>query len=214
MSLPSKALDDITSTFTADRKFFDCLMQRPCGEAFVEMCVWFLWMHEYLHDIQNSLHEGGKSHGSNYQMWVVAMIGGTAQSIGMLLYLLARGVVQEAAAAGRRALEYLGMACHLVRDPTAAQFLSDDEIGSREFKKAFIRGRDRNEAERLKQEGIGFRFAAMSRENAKTATQLYEIFSRFNVHGGTLSSLQQTRVRFKIDRSNGSRKTCLYSSPS
>jgi hypothetical protein len=34
-----------------------------------------------------------------------------------------------------------------------------------------------------------YRFAAMSRETAKSATQLYEMFSRFNVHGGTMSSL-------------------------
>jgi hypothetical protein len=65
---PSQALDNLTNTFTADRKFFDALMAQPSGEAFVEMCVWFLWLHEYLHDIQNSLHEGGKSHGADYQV--------------------------------------------------------------------------------------------------------------------------------------------------
>ena len=67
---PSQALDNLTNTFTADRKFFDALMAQSCGEAFVEMCVWFLWLHEYLHDIQSSLHEGGKSHGALYQAWV------------------------------------------------------------------------------------------------------------------------------------------------
>jgi hypothetical protein len=184
---PSQALDNLTNTFTADRKFFDALMAQPCGEAFVEMCVWFLWLHEYLHDIQSSLHEGGKSHGALYQAWVLSMIGGAAQSIGMLMYLVTRGVVQEAAASGRRALEYLGMACHLVRDPARAKFLEDAE--SPGFTKAFIRGPDRQEAERLKHDGIRYRFAAMNKGIAQSATQLYEIFSRFNVHGGTMSSL-------------------------
>ena len=184
---PSQALDNLTNTFTADRKFFDALMAEPCGEAFVEMCVWFLWLHEYLHDIQRSLHEGGESHGALYQAWVVSMIGGAAQSVGMLMYLVTRGVVQEAAASGRRALEYLGMACHLVRDPARAKFLEEAE--SPGFTKAFIRCPDRQEAARLKHDGIRYRFAAMNKEIAQSATQLYEIFSRFNVHGGTMSSL-------------------------
>jgi len=183
----SRALDNLTNTFTADRKFFDALMAQPCGEAFVEMCVWFLWLHEYLHDIQSSLHDGGESHGAHYQVWVVSMIGGAAQSIGMLMYLITRGVVHEAAASGRRALEYLGMACHLVRDPARAKFLQGAESSG--FTKAFIRGPDRQEAERLKQNGIRYRFAGMTEGIAQSATQLYEIFSRFNVHGGTMSSL-------------------------
>jgi len=187
MAEPSQALDNLTNTFTADRKFFDALMTQPCGEAFVEMCVWFLWLHEYLHDIQSSLHESGKTHGPHYQVWVVSMIGGAAQSIGMLMYLVARGVVHEGAGSGRRALEYLGMACHLVRDPALAKFLQDAESAG--FTKAFIRGPDRQEAERLKQNGIRYRFAGMNEATAQSATQLYEIFSRFNVHGGTMSSL-------------------------
>ena len=79
------------------------------------------------------------------------------------------------------------MACHLVRDPARAKFLEDAE--SPGFTKAFIRGPDRQEAERLKHDGIRYRFAAMNKGIAQSATQLYEIFSRFNVHGGTMSSL-------------------------
>jgi hypothetical protein len=187
MNQPSDALDNLTNTFTADRKFFDLLMKEPCGEAFVEMCVWFLWLHEYLHDIQTSLHDGGKAHGPHYQAWVVSMVAGAAQSLGMLMYLVARGIVHEAAASGRRALEYLGVACFLVRDPTKAQFLIDTE--SPDFTKAFVRGPNRQEAERLKKEGIRYRFAGMNKEIAKSVTKLYEIFSHFNVHGGTLSPL-------------------------
>jgi hypothetical protein len=189
MNQPSQALDNLTNTFTADREFFDALMAQPCGEAFLEMCVWYLWLHVYLHDIQNSLHDGGKSRGSTYQTWVVSMIGGAAQSIGMLMYLVARGVVQEAGASGRRGLEYLGMASHLVRDPGKARFLDQDETNSHEFAKAFIRGADQKEAEKLKREGIRYRFAGMNSETAKVATRLYQIFSQYNVHGGTISAL-------------------------
>jgi hypothetical protein len=48
---------------------------------------------------------------------------------------------------------------------------------------------DPGEAKRLRQDGIRYRFAGMTNDIAKTATSLYEIFSRFNVHGGTMSSL-------------------------
>lgn len=189
MNQPSQALDKLTNTFTADRAFFDDLMTDPCGEAFVEMCVWYIWLHEYLHDIQDSLRDAGKSHGSDYRVWVISMIGGAAQGIGMLMYLLARGIVHEAAASGRRALEYLGMASHLVRDPTKARFLCKEEMKSPAFKNAFVRGMDRDEARKLKQTGIAYRFAGMSTGMAKAATQLYDLFSRFNVHGGTMSAL-------------------------
>ncbi|WP_263352091.1 hypothetical protein [Acidicapsa acidisoli] len=189
MSSPSHALDAFTNTFTSDRKLFDSLMEQTCREDFVEMCVWYIWLQEYLHDIQNSLHDGGKSYGPNYQAWVVSMIGGAAQSIGMLMYLLTRGVVHEAAASGRRALEHLAMASHLVRDPAKGRFLNRDEVESLEFKKAFIIGADPRESKRLKDNGIKYRFAAMSGNIGKSSTQLYEIFSRFNIHGGTLSSL-------------------------
>jgi hypothetical protein len=220
MNQPSETLDKLTKTFTADRKFFDVLMAQPTGEMFVEMCVWYIWLHDYLDDIQHSLDEGGKAYGSNYQLWVVCMIGGAAQSIGMLMYLLARGVVHEAAASGRRALEYLGMAGHLLRDPTKAQFLSNDETESPEFTKAFIRGQDRREAERLKQDGIRYRFAGLSCGVAKSATQLYEIFIRFNVHGGTMSSLKgialvpsENSCSFHNRSVEEIRKTCPCSSP-
>jgi hypothetical protein len=43
------------------------------------------------------------------------------------MYLVARGVINEGAAAGRRALEYLGMAAHLLHDPSKAQYLKGDE---------------------------------------------------------------------------------------
>ncbi len=187
MNRPSDALDKITNTFTADRTFFDAMMAQPSGEAFLGMCVWYIWLQEYLHDIQQSLHDGLKAHGSEYQIWVVSMIGGTAQSIGMLMYLLSRGVAHEAAASARRALEYLGMACHLVRDPDKARFLGEGEE-SKEFKTAFIQGHPR-EVKRLKPEGIRYRFAGMTTGMGKTATELYRIFSRFNVHGGTMCSL-------------------------
>ncbi len=187
MKTPSVLLDHLTRTFTADQQFFDEMMAQPAGGRFVEMCIWYLWLHDYLHDIQDSLTEAAKAHSKEYQVWVVSMAAGAAQSIGMLMYLLCRGVVHEASAAGRRALEYLGMMSHLVRDPSKARFLVNPE--SQDFERAFIRGQDRNAAQRLKAEGIRYRFSGMSAGNAKAATGLYAVFSRFNVHGGTISSL-------------------------
>jgi hypothetical protein len=47
MNHQSEALDKLTRTFAADRQFFDDLMAQPCGEAFVEMCVWYTWLQDY-----------------------------------------------------------------------------------------------------------------------------------------------------------------------
>jgi hypothetical protein len=40
------------------------------------------------------------------------------------MYLSARGIIHEAASAGRRALQFLGIASLLVADPAKAEFLS------------------------------------------------------------------------------------------
>lgn len=194
MNQPSAALDTLTRTFSADLKFFDALMTGPAADIFVEMCVWDVWLNDYLLDIQNSLHDGAAGHGGEYQLWIVSMLAGVAQPSGMLMYLLARGIVIEAAASGRRALEYLGMLSHLVRCPEKAQYLRGKDAESAEFTTAFIRGQNRREAEQLKADGIRYRFAAMQRGMAQTASTLYNMFSRFNVHGGTMSSLISVSV--------------------
>ncbi|HEY1939969.1 MAG TPA: hypothetical protein VGJ33_18725 [Candidatus Angelobacter sp.] len=60
----------------------------------------------------------------------------------------------------------------------------------------------------------------MSRKNGKSATRLYEIFSQYKVHGGTISSLAgmalapaQIRVLSTIDQSTRLLGTCRCSSP-
>jgi hypothetical protein len=124
MSHPSAQFESVTHTFSADAKFFDALMAHPSSEAFAEMSVWYTWLQKYLNDIQESLAEAGEPHGETYKIWVVSMLGGMAQALSMVMYLSARGIIHEAAAAGRRALEFLGVASHLVADPAKAKFLS------------------------------------------------------------------------------------------
>jgi hypothetical protein len=182
MSRPSAQFESVTHTFSADAKFFDALMAHPSSEAFAEMSVWYTWLQKYLNDIQESLAEAGEPHGETYKIWVVSMLGGMAQALSMVMYLSARGIIHEAAAAGRRALEFLGIASHLVADPAKAEFLSHGDEESKLFRKAFLSGSLR-EQEELKGSGIKFRFAAMEPKTAKACTTLWGIFSRCNVHG-------------------------------
>jgi hypothetical protein len=79
-------------------------------------------------------------------------------------------------------LEFLGVASHLVADPAKAKFLSLGDEESKLFRKAFLSGSPR-EQEELKGSGIKFRFAAMEPKTAKACTTLWEIFSRYSVHG-------------------------------
>ena len=44
----SQGFDQLTHTFSADRKL-DALMEAPCSEAFIEVCIWTGWLQKYLH---------------------------------------------------------------------------------------------------------------------------------------------------------------------
>jgi hypothetical protein len=188
MTQPSAEFEKMTRTFSADRDFFDALMKQPCGEAFAEMCVWYNWHRNYLNDIQESLAEAGIPHGDTYAVWVLTMLVGVAHAVGMLMYLSVRGVVHEAGASGRRALEFLGIASHLLTDPSKARFLFEGCESTKQFREAFLSGSPK-EADRAKQLGIKFRFAGMASGMEQAATQLWEMFSRFNVHGDSLAAV-------------------------
>jgi hypothetical protein len=152
------------------------------------MCIWYNWLHIYMNDIQESLCDGGAAYGKAYQTWVTFMVGGIGQALGMLMYLSSRGVVHEAAASGRRALEFLGVVSHLVKDPSKSAFLIEGCEDSNSFKQAFLSGSKR-QSEELKQRGIKYRFAAMDSGLAKASTELWQIFSRYNIHGDSLRVL-------------------------
>jgi hypothetical protein len=137
MSRPSAQFESVTHTFSADAKFFDALMAHPSSEPFAEMSVWYTWLQKYLNDIQESLAEAGEPHGETYKMWVVSMLGGMAQALSMVMYLSARGIIHEAAAAGRRALEFLGIVSHLVADPAKADFYPMEMRSRNYFAKHF-----------------------------------------------------------------------------
>lgn len=107
------------------------------------------------------------------------MIGGAAYCVNMLMYLIERGAINEAAASNRKGLEYLGMAAHL-----------DGE--SPEFKRAFISGGVTQKP--FSDNDIRYRFAGMSERMAKAATTLYSIISEFHVHGGTMKSMIEIAI--------------------
>jgi hypothetical protein len=198
MMSSSQGLDQLTHTFSADRKFFDALMEDPCSEAFIEMCIWTGWLQEYLNDIQESLCNTTPTHGDDYRLWVAAMIGGIGHASGMLMYLSARGVIHEAAASGRRALEFLGFVSHLIKDPSKQGLLATDCQDTRQFKTAFVSGSPLQAAE-LKQRGTKYRFATLSMGPA--CTRLWEIFSSYHVHGDSLRPMSTGIVFFPTELS-------------
>lgn len=171
-------------------------MKDPCSEAFVEMCIWTGWLKEYLNDIQESLCNADSAHGDDYRVWVATMIGGIGHAIGMLMYLSARGVIHEAAASGRRALEFLGFVSHLIKDPSKGALLAPNLQDSPQFKTAFLSGPS-SQATELKQKGTKYRFAKLSM--APACTKLWEIFSSYHVHGDSLRPMSTGVVFFPTE---------------
>jgi hypothetical protein len=196
MSSPSQEFDQLTHTFSTDMKFFDSLMEDPCSEAFIEMCIWDNWLREYLNDIQESLCNTIPGQGDDYRVWVATMIGGIGHAVGTLMYLSARGVIHEAAASGRRALEFLGFVSHLIRNPSKARLLAPDCQDTPQYKTAFLSGPSEQAAE-LKRRGIKYRFAALSMGPA--CTKLWEIFSGYSIHGDSLRVMSTGVVFFPTE---------------
>jgi hypothetical protein len=186
----SERLESLSRTFSADRQFCDELFRSEAARPAARILVYCHWARTYIPACQDALwnvvptrFEG--EHVEQARFWTLMLLGGVLKDIGLISYLAVRGLMWEAGSVLRRGLESVGVLAHIWQEPAKVRFLTDPD-GS-EFKDAFQREVRRDRFEELKRRNTTKRFEHLSL--GQPASQLFELFSRYGVHGGTPAQL-------------------------
>jgi len=193
---PSARVEFLTKTFSADQNFCDYVLASEAKRQIAEMLVYQRWAATYMNDFQEALSDNvaqrfGQLHRERAQFWTLTLMGGVWRDINLACYLSLRGLVGEARAVLRRALESIGVLSHLWQDPAKAGTLEAQDTP--EFRHAFHRERQKDRQDRLKDQKTLKRFEHLSL--GEPASQLYAIFSRYGVHGGSPDQLIRTSLK-------------------
>ena len=185
----AKGLDKLSHTFTRDQEFCDALAAR-CPERVGRLFVYLRWAHNYMPSIQEELHgmvgrHFAADHRQDAGFWTHSLTGGVFKDLGLVPYLVVRGLIWDAGFALRRSLENAGVLAHLWQDPGKAEYLASPDTGP--FRNAFVAESDSGKAAALRSRGVQKRFAACSL--GKPMSDLYRMLSAYAVHGGTPNQL-------------------------
>jgi|SRR5579862_4523012 len=183
----AETVDNLTHTFARDREFCAAVLAAhplPVGR----LLVYERWAQNYMKPILGELLGIAEKHfpEANREAattWTAALVSGIYWDLGLVPYLVLRGLIWEAGPAARRSLEHVGALAAFWQDVTKVQHLSDHE--SRSFKDAFLSERNPAIAAQLKMQKIQKRFAACSTPTAMS--ELYGLLSKYTVHGGSLN---------------------------
>jgi hypothetical protein len=189
----SEKLEELTGTFSSDLAFCDHLFSSENAEDAAKLLVFYKWGRFFLPHFQQGLLTMAPKHfdPSDFktaEFWTAALTGGILKDIGLIPYLVVRGVLSEAGSVLRRTLEHTAVLTHFWYEPTKAAVLGKGP-DSKEYKNAFEQERDSVILDDLKKKGIKKRFASFSPAGASAATTLYKILCKYDVHGGTPDNL-------------------------
>lgn len=196
-------LDRLSRTFSSDREFCDTLAKiQPRNTA--RLFVYLQWAHKYLTTIQEEMHSMVRRHfapesARDAAFWTMALTAGIFRDLGLIPYLVVRGIIWDAGFAVRRSLENAGVLAHLWAEPSKARLLNDPETG--DFKNAFIAEPNKTRAAELRSKGVQKRFAACSL--AQSMSDLYRMLSAYSIHGGAPHHMVHAEVK-------PTRQSCMF----
>lgn len=199
IQMRASGLDRLSNTFTRDQEFCESLAAlHPWNVG--RLFVYLRWAQNYLPPIQEELlamipRHFSAAHSHEARFWTLSLCGGIFKDLGLIPYLIVRGLIWDAGFALRRSLENAGLLAHLWQEPGKVEHLLHPESGP--FKNAFVSEVNKDRAYALKTSGIQKRFAACSL--GKPMSDLYKILSTYSIHGGSpsqhaRSQLEPTRV--------------------
>jgi hypothetical protein len=185
-------LDRLTRTFTRDKAFCSALSDANADQV-ARILVYLRWTAQYLNPIQVELSAVASQHfpskkASQAGTWTVALLGAIGRDIGIMAYMVVRGLVTDAGFAARRSLENVGVLSAFWRYPEKAAALTQDE----KFRETFVWERDRKARAALKAIGVSKRFEACAMP--KVASDLYGLLSQYTVHGGSLDAFASAEM--------------------
>jgi hypothetical protein len=194
MATRAETLDRWLATFTKDVEFCETLAISHAAEV-GRLFVYVRWLQLYFAPIQEELcgmtsKHFPSEHAKTAEHWTLALTGSIARDINLVPYLVIRGLISEAGLAVRRSMENVGVIAHLWQQPTNAIYLASPDAP--EFRKAFVWESDRKRSELLRTNGIQKRFEKCLM--AKPLSSLYQILSKYTVHGGSLEQLVNSEI--------------------
>ena len=144
-------LDRLSNTFTKDREFCDALAKTQPSTA-ARLFIYLRWAHMYMTAIQEELHSMvqrhfAAEHTHDAAFWTMMLTASIFKDLGLVPYLVVRGIIWDAGFAVRRSLENAGVLAHLWAEPSNARFLADSDSG--DFKNAFIAETDKSRAAQI-----------------------------------------------------------------
>jgi hypothetical protein len=185
----AQALDRLSHTFSKDQEFCEALARKE-PRSIGRLLAYLRWAHNYILPIQDDFHLLAGKHfaaslADEASVWTLTLVAGILRDLGLVPYLVVRGLIFSAGFLLRRSLESAGVLTHLWHDPSKAAHLGDPNGGP--FKNAFTSESNAKKAADLKAQGVQKRFAACTL--GRLMSDLYRILSGFTVHGDSPKQL-------------------------
>jgi hypothetical protein len=182
-------LDRLSGTFSRDQEFCGSLAVAN-GPEVARILIYVRWARNYIPPIQLEMESLIHRHfdsvnGTQAGFWTIALLGATMRDLGIIGYLVVRGLIWDAGYGARRGLENVGVLAALWTEPAKAALLGSPEEEA--FRKAFVWESDNKARVRLRDRGIQKRFEFCSM--AAGISQLYALLSKYSVHGGSTAVL-------------------------
>ena len=189
---PAGRLDVFTATFRRDQDYFNALCSSSEFALVAKAITLSKWAHVHFEVLQTALlgkieERFPASVKDRVEIWTLALTGQIVRDVRLVPYLVIRGLASEAGLPVRRALESIGVLSHFWRDPGKADSLGS--VKSKAYRYAFLCECDQKEQAKLKARGVDKRFACFEDQWLEKASQLYNILSTYNVHGGAPEGL-------------------------
>jgi hypothetical protein len=130
------------------------------------------------------------AHSTQAAFWTSALLGATMRDLGIIGYLVVRGLIWDAGYAARRSLENVGVLAALWCEPKKAASLGSPE--DENFRKAFVLESNSKVRAQLRARGTlkRFEFCIM----AEGPSQLYTLLSKYTIHGGSPDGLAAAEI--------------------
>lgn len=186
-----KKIDELTKTFSMDRKYCSDLLKSDAAYEVAKIIVYYKWGINYLPHFQTGLLEIAPKHfetkfREDASFYTEVLSGSILKDLCLIPYFVIRGIESEAGVAVRRSLEHLGMLTHFWYHPEKIAYIRDRETKS--HKEAFKYEKNPVNREQLKSKGIAKRFESF-RTFGQPATQLWAMSSNYFAHGGTPNNI-------------------------
>jgi hypothetical protein len=185
---PSSNLDRMTGTFTKDKEFFDALTRSPVFQHVCRIIVYARWWRKWHFACLDGLQQAIRGHfpakfRKVAEVSTALLTVQLAKDVGLIGYLVCRGLTQEAGGGLRRMFENIAVMGHFWKEPEKVALMADPD--SLAYRRAFVIEEDKRKQAALKVAGISKRFAALDGSVAQGMTALYALISDYHVHGGT-----------------------------